>query len=645
MLNSDVYTSYDYSACIREFGMLSSRGRNLRKTFLLTRSFDPYFTRTERVAKPNIKTSIPYTLNNQRQSIAAGQDQQVRFSFFRNFDRKKRETFDVIVEHRQGNFTMGCYMPYKTAFIGVGQYTTANGLKLIQSTIPILTRMVNKGAHEEVWIVEPNVVGAMAFENQHFGLTGNMQDNTLRHDGPAKILSFEKNIGWTKLITEEGSLTIVGLTKQDASTLFAEFEEPYWNNGQKKYPAFVAWGADAFYYNKKTQELEINHRPTTETAARILSFDFDNVDNRASYTMDEYNLPFIRTFAFKKEQESPLPVKIKFDQFEARTADFKSMPWGPLRSFKEGSSISTDAIDYQYLSGHVLYRNVFKTPASEHPKVTLSLNARHRATVIINGQVVGGHTTYSRQLFSPGAKIGPDPWFLGTHKYDLTPWLVRSGDHLENEVVVVVESFGLNRQAFVMNDIRNPRGVIRAKLNGVFEESAWEITGVDTRTLSNPFESTGFPDEHEETLGWKTLGEVTESPKNNSYEIPISVSHGVQWFRFRFDNKLKQSTSYNVPLRLHLEGEWTAYVSINDVLIARYYGNGDGPQKDFYLPDDLIKEKDNTVKILAYTWNDTKGQFSIAGWPVLPDSGNLITHFKEDTKPVEYMIYKDLIKL
>ncbi|KAG1094440.1 hypothetical protein G6F42_018754 [Rhizopus arrhizus] len=85
-------------------------------------------------------------------------------------------------------------------------------------------------------------------------------------------------------------------------------------------------------------------------------------------------------------------------------------------------------------------------------------------------------------------------------------------------------------------------------------------------------------------------------------------------------------------------------VFVNDVFIARYYGNGDGPQHDFYLPDDLIQAKNNQVKILAYTWKDTEAKLSIAGWPVLADSGNLITHETEE-KPAEYLIYKDHIKL
>lgn len=606
---------------------------------LLTRSFDPYFTKTERVTIPNVKTSIPHTLNLQRYSVAS--DQAMTFTFFRNLDRKKRETFDVTVEEKEGSLTMGCYLPYKTSFIGIGNYTAKNNLHLIMSTIPILARMVSKKTDEEIWIVEPNIIGAMAFTNKEVSVTGNMQDNALRTDGPAIILSFEKDHGWTKIETTDGALYIVGLSKSDASTLFAEFEEPYWNNGQKKYPSFVAWGADNFYYDRTSKKLEINHKPS-ETDAHLVSFDTFE-DSRLDATTGTYDLPLIQTLKYKHIAEPVAPVSITFTHWSQRTVDFKSLPWQELQSFQENKSTTFNTIDYHFTSGHALYRTNFKTPDDKNPHVTLSVNARNRATILINGQVVGGHTTYSRQLFMPGAKIGPDPYLLGKHRYDLTPYLSHT-DSLENEVVVIVESFGLNRQAFIMNDIRNPRGIISASFSGIKHVESWEITGVDVRTLSNPFSSTGFPDESS-VNGWETFNDVEEEEGNtHQYIIPLSVTQGAQWFRFRFDDKLKKSTSSNVPLRLHLDGEWTAMVFVNDVLIARYYGNGDGPQHDFYLPDGLLQADDNEVKILAYTWKDTHAKLFIAGWPVFAESGNLMTGEQAKTA-AEYMTFKDKIAL
>ncbi|KAG0747838.1 hypothetical protein G6F57_008660 [Rhizopus arrhizus] len=624
----DVYTSYDYSACIREFGMLSSRGRNLRKTILLTRSFDPYFTKTERVDHPNVKTSIPHTLNLQRQAVKA--DQAVTFTFFRNFDRKKRATFEVTVEAEdKSTATVGCHLPYKSSFIAIGNYVTQNDLHLVLSTIPILTRLVNSESHEEVWIVEPNLVGGMVFKNKQVKITGNMQNNVLRADGSLVVLSFEKSRGWTKIETATGHLYIVGLDKYDAGTLYAEFDEPYWATGEKKHAPFVAWGADEFYYNKKSQELEVKHR-ISEKSAHFLSFStMDDARVKAGSAL--YDLPIIHSLVFE-HHKSPLPVSVQFNQWETRSVDFADMPWSSIE--KTNRTIAFDSLDHLFTSGHILYRKLFKHPGH---KVKLSLNMRNRATVLLNGRVIGGHTTYSRQLFSTGAKIGPDPWFLGTQTYDLSHALSEN----ENELVILVESFGLSRQAFIMNDIRNPRGIIQAKLSGTTEEKEWEIAGVDVRLLANAYSSTGFPDEAYEK-GWQKLGRVEE--EKGVYKMPISVKQGAQWFRFRFDHQLKKNGHlYHVPLRLHLDGEWTAMVILNDVLIARYYGNGDGPQHDFYLPEGLLLNKNNEVKVLAYTWNDTVGEIYIAGWPVLQDSGNLITHYESNAKPQEYMVYKDHI--
>ncbi|RCI02881.1 hypothetical protein CU098_011347, partial [Rhizopus stolonifer] len=389
----DVYTSYDYSGCIREFGMLSSRGRNVRKSVLLTRSFDPYFTKTERVAHPNVKSSLAHTLNLQRVAIAGNQN--VTFTFLRNFDRKKRETFDITVQEKEGSLTMGCFLPYKSSFIAIGNYTAANGVHLIFSSIPILTRLVSPHSKDEVWVVEPNIVGAMAFTNKEMHLSGNMQDNALRNDGPAVILSFETDHGWSKLQTTEGNLYIIGLSRLDAATLYAEFSEPYWNEGVKKYPSFVAWGADNFYFDKKTGQLEINHR-RTEKAAHIISFD----QIKGGVTDNTWDLDIIHTFEYKKHTDI-IPVTFDYTHWENRPVRFDELPWEKLKSLKKNDSVTFTGLDYHFTSGHVLYRTRFRTPDSDHPKVTLSLNVRNRATVILNGRVVGGHTTYSRQLFMP----------------------------------------------------------------------------------------------------------------------------------------------------------------------------------------------------------------------------------------------------
>ncbi|KAI9491061.1 glycoside hydrolase superfamily [Zychaea mexicana] len=648
----DVYTSYDYSGCIREYGYLSMRGRNLRQTILFARSFDPYFTKTEKLQKRSIKSSAKKTINTQRVSV--NQDQPVLFTFLRNYNRDRQELFDLTVQNPEGNFTMPCYLPYKTSFTAVGDYRAANGLHLLQATIPIHLRMANPETNEEVWIVEPNQFGGLAFEHREMEISGNMQEDVLRRHGPADVLKFEKNEGWSKLSTTTGNLYLVGLTKAQVSTLYADFESVYWNEGNGRMPGLIAWGADEMYYNTNTRQLEINYR-RSDSSIHIVSFEKPADSRFAAVSRGVYNMPHMYTMEFQHaHQKLPLPVQIALRDWEVRPVNFQSLPWQPLKRLTNTSEPTFEALDYHYTSGHVLYRTTFETPDSGR-QVKLSLNMRNRATVMLNGQIIGGHTTYSRQLFSPGAKIGPDPWFMGSQTYDLTPYLLRDDtESALNELVVLVDSFGLARQAFIMNDVRNPRGIIKAKLQGLSQKhpAEWQITGVDVRTLDNQYNSCGFPDERTEGR-WELLGSRVEQDRT-LYRMSLNTGQGVQWVRFRFDALTKsRSSDFSVPLRLHMDGPFTAYVFLNDAIIARYYGNGDSPQHDFYVPDGLVRQR-NAVRMLMYSWEDTTGEISINGWPIKMDSGNLISSSETDAVSVtgsttevlnEYLTWKENVRV
>ncbi|CDH60979.1 beta-galactosidase [Lichtheimia corymbifera JMRC:FSU:9682] len=627
----DVYTSYDYSACIREYGYLSMRGRRLRETILFARSFDPYFTRTDRITKRTIKSTIKRTISNQR--VSRDLDNPVLFTFFRNFNTEKIDLFDMQVQSSAGNFTMSCYLPYKHAFISVGNYKAANGLVLLQATVPIHLRMLSEDQTEEIWIVEPNQFGGLAFEHKQMYITGNMQDDVLRRDGPADILKFEKESGWTKIGSETGNLYIIGLTKAQVSTLYADFQDPYWTKGKKRYPGFIAWGTDTMVYDQKTQHLDINYRQQ-DRDLHVVSFSPPADKRLARPTRGlYYSMPYVYVTELQHQQQLPAPIHTALSNWQARTVKFVDMQWHPLKQLENGE-LSFDALDYHYLSGHVLYSTAFDTPIGRNVK--LSLNIRHRATVLVNGHVVGGHTTYSRQLFSAGAKIGPDPWFLGTRTYDLTQYL---SDNSVNTLVVLVDNFGLNRQAFIMNDVRNPRGIIKVHLSGVSQQPAWKITGTDTRELSNPYNSTGFPDELTPSNEWTPM----EVDAEEGYQFMLNTSQGAQWVQFNFRHT--RFTNMHMPLRMHLNGSFTAFVFLNNALIARYYGNGDSPQHDFYLPDQLLQHR-NSVHMLVYTWENTTADVFISGWPVNQNSGNLLpdsSAFATDASV--HVVWEDALKI
>ncbi|CAO3614951.1 unnamed protein product [Cunninghamella blakesleeana] len=661
----DVYSSYDYSACIREYGYLSIRGRSVRETMIFAQSFETYFTKTELGKKSSVTSKVSNIVNRQRLSV--GSDQQVMFTFYRNFDRKKRSEFEVEVKQYNHRFTMGLHFPYKTSFFGLGNYEAINGILLVQSTLPIHARMVNKKTNEETWIIEPNQIGGLAFEQKSMTITGNMQNDVLRSEGSVSILSFHKNQGWTKISTSSGILYLIGLTRNEVSTLYADFQVNYWNqDNNDRYPGLIAWGADELYYNSNTKSLEIKQN-IHDSKIHILSY-VSPTDQRVIRDHDEQSPQHLYSMPLEDRSKEQQVVSIDLKKWKSKSVDWKSLHWQPLKR-DDKKNIIWDTLDYHFTSGQVIYRNQFKTPFvissnnSQPKKVTLSLNVRNRATVILNDHIIGGHTTYSRQLFSPGAKIGPDPWFLGTQTYDLTPYLSKE----DNTIFIIADSFGLCRQAFIMNDIRNPRGIIKIALNGIENsiaiEQEWQISGVDVRELSQPFGTTGFSDETNESGFSSFTTTMIESnynddndddaSNNSKLKLPIQTfslnpSQGIQWYQFKFDHTLKQDNIRTIPLRLHINGEFTAKIILNNVFIGLYYGNGDGPQHDFYLPDDLIQRSGNMIKMLVYTWVPTDAQFSIQSWHTqFPGSGNLIQDDSLSTSPErhDYITWKDNVNI
>jgi hypothetical protein len=654
-LYSDVYTSYDYSACIREYGYMSSRLRAVRQTALFARSFGIYFAKTDRVKEPSIKVSIPDILNTQRATALDHADQAVEFSFLRNFDKKKRDTFQVEtqikVPNQAANVTLalGCQLPYKQSMTAVGNYVAANGARLILSTLPIITRIVSEDTETEVWIVAGNAIGEMAFDNSRNDLkfTGNMH-HSVREQATAAVIGFGDIQGWTKVSKAGKHLFIVSLASNDVSTLYAEFYDPYWHKTESRsQPVVLTWGSDSAFYNQQERKLELRHNDN-EPEVHIISFDkLQNSD--ISLDHDKYNLPFIYKMLFtpsnenlfNKEESNTLQMSLT--NWEYRTSDLATLPWSSLVPSGK-SKVTFEALDHLYTSGHVLYRTMFTVTGDKN--VTLSINARNRATVILNGKIVGGHTTYSRQLFMPGAKIGPDPYFLGTKKYTLP------GSDGVNELVIAVDSFGLCRQAFIMNDIRNPRGIISAKLSGLDAqakkeaEDSWQITGVDVRELSNQYDTTGWPDERSSSAIWEPMDVMEEMLTSHPVStFKVFAADGPRWVRFTFDFEiLKRHSDIQFPLRLHLDGGFTAIILLNDVVVGRYYGNGDGPQHDFYLMDGLIRPKGNVVEMLVYSWNNVDdAQVSISGWPVQPGSGNLAKPYGK--KLADWKVYSTSVSM
>ncbi|RIA85907.1 Glycoside Hydrolase Family 35 protein [Glomus cerebriforme] len=638
----DGTTSYDYSACIRESGYISGRLRNLRLGLFFIRSFSDIFAKTVRVKNPNISASVKDVFNLQRRAVmdSGGQASAVVFTFLRNFTKTGSSQFKLFVNHigAQGEketFDMQCYLPYKSSFIALGNYVTSTGLKLIFSSIPIHLRILHppyeNDPGKEIWIVPVNDVGEFAFEGE-INVDGNLRSSIRSVGDSIKVVSIS-GIGYSRIRHAEDSrdLFILALDNDSLGTLHAVFDESHWAQAHNRSldhlhsPSIVSWGTQNVYFDLKNDIIETEYGEY-EKEITILSLRKLSDHTR----VEAYPLPFI----YKKQLNKFSAVHTTPELFDwnTRITDFSKLEWRPI-DLKNGG-----AAENYYTSGHVIYRAKFPSMKT-NKKIQLSINMRHRCTIFVNGKFAGGHMTFNKNLFFPGTKMGPEIFaFLGGNKYDITKFINNEED---NFIIIMVENLGISRQSVVFNDARNARGIISAKISGL-SNVQWEICGVDVRRLEIPFITSGIPDEH------KRIGWIESSSINKHGVIP---DEGVKWWSFKFRHPIdpKYKEMINAPLRLVLYGAFTSYIFLNNTLIGRYYGNGDGPQHDFYLMDGLLKFDDaNQITLMVYSWERVFNKdikVEVRGWEIddVDKSGNIIR--KKDINDKPWIIMREKIQL
>ncbi|KAH6581194.1 hypothetical protein BASA60_002578 [Batrachochytrium salamandrivorans] len=678
----DVYSSYDYSACVREFGHFSGRGRQLRLAISFARSFGDLISQTESRAVLSgkslieVKSSVSDFISNQRRS--AGLD-CVDFVYFRNFNQDRITAATITVTlGGHSPVILNAHLPYKRSFVGLGNYkTTVAGVHLLLATVPIYARL-RPDENTEVWIIQCDgeINGELAF----FGsvVSHGTLSPQVSHDDGVTVISLRESSGWAR-ITEYNhsnstkSLYLVSLTGRDLYSFQPHFEDSYWQNiGSTRthtddlhesntfLPLVASWGVYNAQLDMNSRNLKLEQE-ASDTDLFIISASSLGLFGEGSPPPADsvfFGMHFITHHKLKPAlglaEICTEPPTMSFANPVTRQVNFECMPWKPLRlRLGYTSTPVLDVIDFGFTSGHVLYRLSFSLNKIPDHGICLSVNLRHRGTVYINRTLLGGHLTYSLAIFRPGSKNGPDADFGAWHSYSIPSNLLVNGI---NYIYVLVESFGMNRQPFVLNDIRSPRGIIGAEITDVLPESgysekalpllkwiaggcrksayaiSWDICGVDVRSLDNVFSHSGLFDEevddqvshlpeHYTPVNLFSLDRDYSSAKDDlATEIgrnafvfgQASVNRNglphtawPSWFKANFDlsrtiQRFLQHASARLPLRMHLSGPGTAYIYVNSVFIARYYGNGDGPQKDFYVPEGLVKPLNNTLKLLVY---------------------------------------------
>ncbi|KAI8812981.1 hypothetical protein BJ742DRAFT_790678 [Cladochytrium replicatum] len=719
----DVYTSYDYSASIREFGFPSGRLRRLTLAISLMRSFSEFLTRTDAVAAPlpksvkgtyltQVRSSPQSIIFKRRRSVGINQPSKppVELAFFRNFTNSQVSRFSVsatirLSASKEKTLILKARLAYKHSFIGLVSYvpSTAPLLQLVIGLTPLHLKfhVTINGNVVEGWIVQSDdsVKGPLVFSGATPVVAQSSRPEILKieHIGDGLAAVSFKESGWVLLSTKEAAtatqnqLLLICLTGRQLYTLSPSFESDFFSPSKEDMPISFSWGAFRAMHDTTTNSLDLQTSPIRDSQTIFVPCGSGSAAQPGGFVSCAYDVPGSHPFAglpcayrrstptlSKELWHSHLP---NFSQdIRVRTTQFGSQPWitvPPRKSKTERPPVprtvdpasppnwernssnmgvfsfkpALEPLDFQYTSGHVLYRMRLKLSANTPSPLVLRVNIRHKGTIYVNGSVIGGHTTYSTALFASGAKNGPD-YGGDTRTYVCNPeylkWDQPSGRWWNNEVVFVIESFGLCRSPFFFDDVREPRGLLeveaRVAKGGGVELACVDIAGVDVQKLKGIFTVSGFPDElaPESEQGWKDA--TNDDAVVSTISIPANAvippavpdtvksvevvrirlpkpGEGPRWCKFNFTLASRNVTSedgrsveVHVPLRLHLCGPGSSYLYVNDTLIGRYHGDKTSPQRDFYVGDELFVRGggSNTLMVLSYDWKQVDGWLSVS---------------------------------
>ncbi|GAB0496328.1 hypothetical protein MMPV_007640 [Pyropia vietnamensis] len=329
----------------------------------------------------------------------------------------------------------------------------------------------------------------------------------------------------------------------------------------------------------------------------------------------------------------------------------RSVDWGADVAWTPIAYADRNPLYHHYTSGHVAYRLRFRLPrrVRRQSRVKLTLNVRHVGTVWVDGAAVAGQVCYSHNAISAGAMHFADVHYAGRKTHDLTPHLAADSDDGEHTVVILVESLGQSRSPFLLNDVRNRRGLLSARLSRVASDLRWDIAGVDVTKLRDPFNTSGLPLEGEATApslpaasstvggggaaAWTPLAGGEGGSGGSTLSIPLTPRGGLVWVRAHFDAPATAAGAAMAgcgrggglayPLRLVLDGApASAHLWINGLLVGRFI-EPLGPQSSFYVPDGLLTERRNLLAVAAYAPRPVNLVVRLQPWVVAPTTGNL----------------------
>ncbi|MHA1729554.1 MAG: glycoside hydrolase family 35 protein [Promethearchaeota archaeon] len=603
----EVYTSYDYSASIREYGYYSNRLNHIRLFTSFIKSFSDSFSRTE-PAVLKISCSSDNFLYKQRISPEDGTD----YYFFRNFNDKDVEEFSIALidkKKEDGSFTEGTIVPKlgkhklekRNGFIAIGNHKI-KGFKIKFCSLPIVVK-------------SPYLDGTLLIVIQNGGElllegTGYKTEGYINSTEEEKFtrFSFVREGYDTVTSTDNEKLYIVCLSEESALTLNVKYPKDEEND------IVVVWGPYASYFNKDG-DLEIETLGNQEIRLISSAESVSNINN-----LMDIHVPGVKFGYFGKNPENIdfKNVQLVWSVIKTDwTSSIESNIWKEINFETE-----KDPLDHGFTSGHILYKCEFNPGSSEELNlntekptiIELTLNTRHKAAVWLNGKFIGAQTNFNFGIGKIGAMYGDDPEKKGKKKFELNS-SIKPGEI--NILFIITESLGQNKHFFPFDSCRNPRGILSAKLSEKNIKTKWYISGIDVTNpnVQDPYNTSGLPGEKfEYHLGksgkWIELG--TDKPQ-------IAPEDQIIWLKSNFTWETPEET--RIPLRVHLNGKFNANIFLNGKYIGRYWGEA-GPQHDFYIMKGFLKSEN--VLVLA-CWTTVKEDISVSIKPyfIEKESGNI----------------------
>lgn len=708
--DTEVYSSYDYSAFIREFGMLSERGRVLRETMLFSRSFadrglsdsvvSPAGDNARSKSLRRIKATTPAVLIGVRQPDMREQrpDADVpKFAFLRNL-KEDNLRFNLLVD----NVVLPCRLLKCESMVAPLYHTLgASNVSIFACTVPVVCRTDFDGS--ELWILrvrqgeigrlvlrgggkqgttrqgvsvkwadlasrnlkwEESASGEMFATDQDPGaatslLSAALEELPLASQGfqggsrdPVAVRASTEEVGMcftlsfnTKNATvmairdlsEEGSsspvLRLLCLTEEDASTFTADLSgndvfKP--GNGKKYFSA--AWGVRNVSFEPSGFlnvgfGMHDDRRPLfllQENTKSIPPEQFDNCPSVVGSVLPGlfvYEVPEkALATALCQGMESGDPLSKDFE-ISISGWSKRIIHWEDDVVWKRILYEDRDPLDHFMTSGHIAYRVRFRSATRTGAIV---VNVRHSAVIWCNGKAVGSQVCFSHNILSAGAMHGLDLHQAGKKRHDLTEAMQAGPD--ENgfhNVVILVLSLGQSRSPFLLNDVRNRRGLLSARLTRrtKAKDTTWEMAGVDVTRTDDAYGTSGLPLEYDVNTFAYDVGFMSAPG------LQVKAHEGVVYYRatFRVPPSAVVGGSVRYPLRVKVLSGAHARVMmwVNTLFMGRYIEEL-GPQSDFYIPEGLIKEcKGNSIVLAVYGSVETNLSVKILPWVVDARSGNL----------------------